>query len=220
MMGDPRDAWTYRLAVGALGLAVAIALAGAIVIAALGEPTTASPSSTIAETTTTKSRIPGGSKVTTVSESTTGTTAPATNGTTAQETEDPPVQATNGTTASEIEDPPTQETEDPPAPATSSVTPTGLYVVGGALTGALLGILIPSPLPTRLPADAGGGAPPGTNRNGVTWALIGLAAALLAVFATTIALGVVERIVSLEVLGAASGAALLGMFVPSPAMRR
>jgi hypothetical protein len=175
MIGDPRDAWTYRLAVGALGLAVAIALAGAIVIAALGDPATTSPSTTTTTaTTTTRSRIHGGSKVVTFSKaSTTGTLVPA----------------------------------------TVSATPTGLYVVGAALTGALLGILIPLPWPSRLPG--------GAQMDHVTQVLIGLAAAaLLAVFVATIAVGVVERIVALEVLGAASGAALLGLFVPSPAMRQ
>ncbi|HEV3093156.1 MAG TPA: hypothetical protein VGY30_01430 [Solirubrobacteraceae bacterium] len=182
MIGDPRDAWAYRLAVGALGLAVAIALAGAIVIVALGDPTTSSPSSTTSTTTktTTTSRIRGGSKVATVSKA---------------------------------------STTDTPMTATASVTPIGLYVVGGALTGALLGILIPLPWPSRLRGEANGDNAAQTD--GVTRVFIGLAAAaLLVVFVATITVGVVQRIVSLEVLGAASGAALLGLFVPSPAMRQ
>jgi hypothetical protein len=183
MIGDPRDAWAYRLAVGALGLAVAIALAGAIVIVALGDPPTTSPSSTTTtETTTTKSRVRGGSQVKTVSKA---------------------------------------SVEGVQAPAAAAATPTGLYVVGGALTGALLGILIPLPWPSRLPPSAGGQAHAGTERDVVTWVLTGLAAAaLLAVFVATVTVGVVEHIVALEVLGAVSGAALLGLFVPSPATRQ
>lgn len=46
MVGDPRDAWTYRIAIGALGLALLTVLVGAIVLAALDGPTVASASKT------------------------------------------------------------------------------------------------------------------------------------------------------------------------------
>jgi hypothetical protein len=46
MVGDPRDAWAYRIAIGALGLALLTVLVGAIVLAALDGPNVVSDSKT------------------------------------------------------------------------------------------------------------------------------------------------------------------------------
>jgi hypothetical protein len=43
MVGDPRDVWAYRIAVGALGLAVLAVLIGAIVLIAIEGANKASP---------------------------------------------------------------------------------------------------------------------------------------------------------------------------------
>lgn len=134
MVGDPRDKWAYRIALGALGLALLVALSGAVLIVAL--------------------------KI--------------------------------------------------------KVHPIGLYVVGAMLAGGLLGVLIPLPWPARVASGVSGDSGSGDSARTLIVAAILI---LLGIFAATVSVGIVESDVALQTIGAASGGVLLGLFVPSPAIR-
>jgi hypothetical protein len=93
------------------------------------------------------------------------------------------------------------------------------------LAGALLGILIPLSWPMKLSTGAiqAGAAERNTESGldpGRLAAIVAAILILMVAFGLTVGLGVAENQVPLEIVGAASGGALLGLFVPSPATRR
>src|ERR1700722_1990721 len=108
---------------------------------------------------------------------------------------------------------------------TISSTPTGLYVLGGALAGALLGILIPLPWSRRLLGTSGlrekGSS--GLREKGssdIDWGKLlaeSIPILLLLVFGGLLVGGVIAGGISGDILGATIGGAALGLCVPSPA---
>lgn len=217
MVGDPRDRWTYRIAVGALGLALLMTIAGAVVLAVVDDPG-AETSSKISQTRTT---IRGGLSGTTtmathvvadISEEASDSAAPSAPVKRASVkraisvkpagSATPVTSIARGVAGALISSTPVV---DPPG----VTIPTGIYLIGGVLLGALMGILIPPPWFT-------------TSRGASTWItfacsiVVGVLLALLIIFG----LGAFKERVPHEVVAAAGAAALLGLFVPSPAMRQ
>jgi hypothetical protein len=181
MIGDPRDVWAYRFAIGALGLALVVVITGAIVLAALDGPSVAISSKT----------------------------QPTPHNGLATKT-DP------GSRAVSIGPNVSITVTDPTDPGGSKI-PTGLYVLGGALIAALLGIMVPLPWSSTFLLEqwlyAKGDISPA-----VTIALV-LAIVLTGALVLVILLGLPEKWAPHEDLAIVGVAALLGLLVPSPAVR-
>jgi hypothetical protein len=146
-MSEPRDRGAYRLAIGAIGLALVVLLAGICVVLAFG-PTTCNS---------------GCEKI-----------------------------------LGEI--------------------PSGLLKIAGALAGGLLGLLMPAPTTMRSTgksAETGGGEFKRTIKEEAAANLT--VVALLIVFVVSLGFGIAAQSTGLQSLAAASGAALLGLQVPTPA---
>lgn len=200
MIGDPRDAWTYRIAVGALGLALVVALVGMVVLAAINDPAPNVANFSSSETTVKTVAL----RPETVSRT--------------QDAIGIPVVPTNK-----------ELTVDPkisivPAKASKPADPAipvGLYMLAAALVGALLGILIPLPWGSQLPAEATLG---NQRTSSPRWPQGALAAMVVAILLLFVGLlldgGATKKTVPIEIALVVVGAAVLGLFVPSPAKRR
>lgn len=221
MIGDPRDAWTYRIAVGALGLALLIVLTGAIVLIAVD----GSGSKTVSNVTTTLedahgSELHTATASTTTTESTTPNVAAGATGPVAT-TSPTETTSSSGAKNSSATTSPTgttvaNGTTDPAGSTTPSeaivFSPTGLYVFGSGLAGALLGILIPLPWSLRLFKNDV------TQTCTVAW-LAAIPVAVVVLVGVLLALALPGGNLKLEILGAACGGALAGLFVQSPTTR-
>jgi hypothetical protein len=203
MLGDTRDAWAYRIAVGALGLALVVALVGMVVLAAVNDPA---------------------SSVASVSNSQTKVETVALKPETVLRTQDAikiPVVPANKEL---MVDPKISVTPAEASKSADPAIPIGLYLLAAALVGALLGILIPLPWGS-LPADV----TLGNQRTSFPKLSQGAGGEALAIVAVAVVLvvvgllldgGATKKTVPIEIVLAVVGAALLGLLVPSPAKRR
>jgi hypothetical protein len=199
VVGDPRDAWTYRIAVGALGLALLVVLVGVIVLAAVDGPDPSVASFSKSHTTTTFALL----KPRTVSGSQSALTIPVL-----------PADSTVAVAPEISVDPAKSST-----PAGSAAIPSGLYVLAATLLAGLLGVLVPLPrLPPLLSKRRSGLSPERrVDRTDEWWSVavrVALAVALVA-----IAYAVLSRWVTDEYVALVGAAALLGLLAPSPAKR-
>jgi hypothetical protein len=105
-----------------------------------------------------------------------------------------------------------------------STIPFGLYLLATALLGGLLGVLIPLPWRSSLPAKATSSAHSASSPKPPPCAyceafVVVVVVALLVYAGLRLDWDVTKNKVPIEIVAAAGGAALIGLFVPSPAKR-